>query len=208
MKMWRRSWLSREVVLFGAFAGIASTYAVAIWLRRPEGIALGGLTAIVGLAGIVASACIYRVPSRPSWNSRLTVLRFAMTAAVLGSLFAIAVAAGDTPWLRAVAVTMAIGQALVVSWSYLRLIASDRVELRGTARLLSTALSGRFMLRGALLAAGGVVLPLLPGGAAVAAAALALALAGELLDRYLLFVSVVPKHMTTPYLPMGSEAAA
>ena len=37
--------------------------------------------------------------------------------------------------------------------------------------------------------------------------AIVLALTGELLGRYLFFVTVVPKHMTTPYLPMGSEAA-
>jgi len=208
LKMWRRSWLSREVLLFGAFAGIANAYAAAVWFGRPEGIVLGGLTAIVGLAGIGASGCIYRVQSRPAWNSRLTLLRFAMTAGVLGPLFASAIVGGHTPWLRGAAVTMAAGQALVVAWSYLRLIASDRIELRGTARLLSTVLSGRFILRGALLALGGVVLPLLAGGAVIAAVALAAALAGELLDRYLFFVSVVPKHMTTPYLPMGSEAAA
>jgi Fe-S-cluster-containing dehydrogenase component/DMSO reductase anchor subunit len=207
LKMWRRSWLSREVLLFGAFAGIANAYAIAVWLRRPEGIVLGGLTAIVGLAGIGASACIYRVPSRPAWNSYLTPLRFAMTAAVLGPLFASAVVAGEAPWLRGAAVAMAGGQTVLIAWSYLRLSASDRIELRGTARLLSTALSGRFLLRGVLLALGGVVLPLLQGGPAIAAAALVLAFAGELLDRYLFFVSVVPKHMTTPYLPMGSAAA-
>jgi hypothetical protein len=39
------------------------------------------------------------------------------------------------------------------------------------------------------------------------AVALALALGGEILGRYLFFVSVVPKHMAAPYIPAGSEAA-
>jgi DMSO reductase anchor subunit len=61
-----------------------------------------------------------------------------------------------------------------------------------------------------LLALGGIVLPLIAtreSASLTMSAALALALAGESLGRYLFFVSVVPKHMTTPYLAMGSEAA-
>jgi hypothetical protein len=37
--------------------------------------------------------------------------------------------------------------------------------------------------------------------------ALALAVGAEILGRYLFFVSVVPKHMATPYVPVESEAA-
>ena len=37
--------------------------------------------------------------------------------------------------------------------------------------------------------------------------AFALAFAGEVVGRYLFFVSVVPTHMATPYLELGSEAA-
>jgi hypothetical protein len=58
-----------------------------------------------------------------------------------------------------------------------------------------------------LLALGGVVLPLLAGSALVLWSGFALALAGEVAGRYLFFVSVVPKHMSTPYLELGSEAA-
>ena len=39
LKMWKRSWLSREVLLFSAFAGVACLYAGALWLRLPGGIA-------------------------------------------------------------------------------------------------------------------------------------------------------------------------
>jgi hypothetical protein len=49
-----------------------------------------------------------------------------------------------------------------------------------------------------------VVLPLL---GAPALLSLALAIAAEILGRYLFFVSVVPKHMATPYVPVESEAA-
>jgi hypothetical protein len=102
---------------------------------------------------------------------------------------------------------MAAGQLLLVAVRFLRLIASDAVELRGTARLLSTTLRVPFIARGALLALGGVVLPLAVSSGPSVWAALVVALAGEVLGRYLFFVSVVPKHMATPYLEAGSEAA-
>ena len=50
-------------------------------------------------------------------------------------------------------------------------------------------------------------MPLLATGAASWWGALLLALAAEILGRYLFFVSVVPKHMAAPYLALGSEAA-
>jgi hypothetical protein len=51
------------------------------------------------------------------------------------------------------------------------------------------------------------VLPLLATAPATWWSALAVALAAELMGRYLFFVSVVPKHMVAPYLQIGTEAA-
>jgi DMSO reductase anchor subunit len=175
---------------------------------------LGGLTVLLGLAGVTASAYIYRVPSRPAWNTRFTVVQFHLTAGVLGPLFAAAVGAGDRGWLAVAAASMAGAGIVLLALRFFRLIASESVELRGTARLLSTVLASRLVLRGALLAAGGIVLPLLAAGqqapasaGSVSIVALLLVVAGELLGRYLFFVSVVPTHMAAPYLALASEAA-
>jgi DMSO reductase anchor subunit len=89
-------------------------------------------------------------------------------------------------------------------------MAADRIELRGTARLLSTTLRRPFIARGVLLVAGGCLLPLVGDSGhqpLLLWASLALSLAGEITGRYLFFVSVVPTHMVTPYVAMGSEAA-
>src|SRR5687767_1881802 len=94
IRMWRRSWLSREVLLFTSFSGIAALYAGVLWLGLPGGAAVGALTVALGIAGVTASACIYRVPSRPAWNTRYTLLQFNLTAALLGPLFAAAIGAG------------------------------------------------------------------------------------------------------------------
>jgi DMSO reductase anchor subunit len=210
--MWRRSWLSREVLLFSAFSGVAGLYAALLWLGLPGGEVAGGLTVLLGVAGVSASACIYRVPSRPAWNTRFTLLQFNLTAGILGPLFAAAVGAGQTRWLAVVAATMAGGQFLLLAVRFLRCIASDSPELEGTARLLSTVLRTALLARGALLAFGAVALPLLVSGSGAAPVfvmvlALALSVGAELLGRYLFFVSVVPKHMAAPYVTVGSEAA-
>ena len=220
VKMWRRSWLSREVLLFSAFSGVATVYASVLWLGGPADASvaavLGFITLLLGLGGVTASGYIYRVPARPAWNSRLTVLQFVLTAGVLGPLFAAAVGAGDPRWLAAAAVAMTGAQLVLIVLRFFRLIASDGVELRGTARLLSTTLASRLIARGVLLVMGGMVLPLLWGGGVgsgwwsawgITGLGLALALGGEVLGRYLFFVSVVPKHMAAPYLPVEVEAA-
>jgi Fe-S-cluster-containing dehydrogenase component/DMSO reductase anchor subunit len=214
LRMWRRSWLSREVLLFAAFSGVATAYAAALWFGIGAGTAIGAVTVLLGLAGVTASACIYRVPARPAWNTWYTLLQFNLTAAVLGPLFAAALGL-DAPDRLALAAAIAASAALVLlAIRFLRLTASDTPELRGTARLLSTVLARPFVLRGALLVAGGIVLPLMqarpsvsPSSPGMAIAALALASGGELLGRYLFFVSVVPRHMTAPYVAAAREAA-
>jgi DMSO reductase anchor subunit len=216
LRMWKRSWLSREVLLFSAFSGVAGLYAAALWFGLPGSLALGAMTLLLGVAGVTASGCIYRVPARPAWNSVFTVVQFNFTAAVLGPLFAAAIGAGDSRWLSIAAALVGGGLALLLALRFLRLIAAESIELRGTARLLSTVLASRFVLRGGLLVAGAIALPLFAAGLFVAAGpkdppymivALLLAVAGEILGRYLFFVSVVPRHMATPYIPAGSEAA-
>ena len=95
LKMWRRSWLSREVLLFTLFMlaltatalGVAS---VQLHLVPPLALLPGleWLAAALGIAGTLASAYIYLVPARPSWNMRHTPLDFILTGAFLGSLAA------------------------------------------------------------------------------------------------------------------------
>jgi formate dehydrogenase iron-sulfur subunit len=217
IRMWRRSWLSREVLLFGAFSGVAAAYAGALWFGLPGGVAVGALTVVLGLAGVFASGCIYRVGSRPAWNTWYTPLQFGFTAAVLGPLFAGAIGVGDATWLGTVAAAIGVAQLVLLALRFLHLIAADSLELRGTARLLSTVLRRTFVARGALLVVGAVVMPLvagstgeqawLLGGRPAFAIGLLLALAGEMVGRYLFFVSVVPMHMTAPYVASGREAA-
>src|SRR6185503_20802406 len=160
---------------------VAGLYAVVLFALEPAlaGSWVGGLCALLGVAGVTASACIYRVPSRPAWNTRLTLLQFNLTAAALGPLLVLAVGASDARGLVLGAVAMTGAQLLLVAFWFVRLVATDSIELKGTARLLSTTFKPHFMSRALLLGAGGIVLPLVATGRVWPWLALALALAGE-----------------------------
>ena len=223
IRMWRRSWLSREVLLFSAFS-------------RHRGRVRRGV--VVRSAG---RRIHRRVDSRRRHRGR-DVERLHLPRAVtpgvehastrccsstsrprvLGPLFAAVVGGGNLRWLAIGAATMASAQFVLLALRLFRCISSDSLELRGTARLLSTVLAGRLVLRGVLLALGAVALPLLAAGpqlltpnaptgsmagAAVMVAALALATTAEIVGRYLFFVSVVPKHLAAPYIASASEAS-
>ena len=178
-----------------------------LWLGLPGSAWAGALTAILGAAGVGASACIYLVPSRPAWNSWHTPAEFALTAAVLGPLFAGAMGAGHQRILALAAAVMAGGLFGLSTLRFLGCMASDSPELRGTARLMSTVLSRLVLWRGLMLGLGAIVLPLAIPGVVSMTGGLALTLGAQILSRYLFFVSVVPKHLAAPYLAAAREAA-
>lgn len=93
----RTSWLSREILGFGLFAGVASLYAAApfiatsswaslvgITVSRDVDAALGWATAGCGLLGILCSAMIYVSTRRAFWRAALTIPKFLLTGAILG----------------------------------------------------------------------------------------------------------------------------
>lgn len=207
LKMWRRSWLSREVLLFACFSGISGLYAALLWFRLPGSIVPGMLTSLIGLAGATSSACIYLVRARPAWNTKHTIAEFHLTGALLGPLLVASLGVGDRRWLVAAAVAAAGAQLLNQAVRFFWMTASDSFELQASARLLSTSLASRFLARGVLLILGGIVLPLLWPTTFGTYASLALTFGGEIFGRYLFFVSVVPKNMAASYLSAGKAAA-
>jgi formate dehydrogenase iron-sulfur subunit len=207
LKMWKRSWLSREVLLFGLFSQIAFVYAALLWLNLPGSRVAGVMTVLAGISGVAASACIYLVPPRPAWRSKHTIAEFYLASALLGPLLAANMRLGAQPWLITAVVVAAGLQLLNLMVKFLWLVSSDTFELKATARLLSAQLRSLLLLRSALLVVGGVILPLRAHAAVGLAVALALAFCGEILGRYLFFVSVVPKNMAASSLS-GRKAAA
>ena len=207
LKMWKRSWLSREVLMFSLFSAVAGLYAGLLWLKLPGSAVLGALTALLGLFGVTASACIYLVRARPAWNTKHTVAEFYLSGALLGPLFAATIGITMGRVLLWITVIATAAQLLNLASKFLWLTRSEVFELQASARLLSTTLAPALQLRAILLISGGIVLPLLTRSRVGALIALAVVLAGELLGRYLFFVSVVPKNMAATYVAAGKKAA-
>lgn len=207
LRMWKRSWLSREVLFFGLFSAVAASYAFSLVLRVSCSAVLGGMTSAIGVAAVTASACIYLVRARPAWNTKHTLVEFYLTGALLGPLLAAGIGIGNRHLLLDTAVLVAFAEILNAGSKFFHMTASSQFELRASATMLSTALARTVLVRSTLLVLGGVVLPLAMPTTKGAWLALTLALGGELLGRYLFFVSVVPKNMASSYLS-PKEAAA
>ena len=169
----RRSWLSREVALFGVYGALAAL--AVVWP------AAAPVAALVGAAGVYASGRLYMVPGRPAWDTPLTLARFAATGLALGSL----VTGHRAPALAGVVAGLA-----VASVNLARLARGNRIEWWGTVRLALRRFRTLSAL-GAALSLGGLV------AAAVGPLAMALGLVagGELIGRYLFYVTVVPLDM-------------
>jgi formate dehydrogenase iron-sulfur subunit len=203
LKMWRRSWLSREVLLFTAFALSATAYSGTLWLGVPGTGWLGALTAILGLCGVGASARIYLVPGRPAWNSPLTMAEFASTTVLLGSCGANILTHAAAGARYAVFWGFLLGLA-TTALKLLRLSRSRVHELHSSWQLLTIVFSNQLLLRLLMPVAGLALLPLAAANWVCIAIAL-LMITAEFLGRFLFFVSVVPTNMASEYL--AQEAA-
>lgn len=198
LRMWRRSWLSREVLLFTIFAGTATAYSVCSLLGNSLAVVAGAATLLFGVAGVVASARLYLVPGRPAWNSPLTVLEFFATAANFGFAARSVMSEGGPACVSGM-LFVAAATLLVLVGKMTRLALSSRHELYASWQLLSTVLLNIFLLRVAMLIAG--VLCVSAGESIWARfAGLLLILGGEFVSRYIFFVSVVPTNIASGYL--------
>jgi len=78
MKNWKTSWLSREAIALGAYAGLA-TLVAGMYFLEVKGFLLllaEAITLAMGIFGIYAQSMIYRIRARPSWNRKSTTKRF------------------------------------------------------------------------------------------------------------------------------------
>ena len=84
----RTSWLSREILGFSLFAGLATVYAAAFRITaipRAWHAALGTTTAAVGIAAVACSVMVYAATRRPHWRASVTGPKFFATTVILGA---------------------------------------------------------------------------------------------------------------------------
>ena len=218
MKGWRHSWLSREAAFFLVFgvlgAATASSALAAGCELGARGAVLAVLALAAGIAGAVSSAGIYRLSSRPAWNSWRTPAQFLLTGVILAAAAGLALLAASpgTDRLRyALAGTLSaasLGQALVPWTMVASGLRGGDSPLRRTALLLTGTFARHLWIRTALAGAVAVLAPLTADPSPAAphlgpACLLAVALAMEGLGRYLFFVTVVPIELPGHFFSRG-----
>jgi DMSO reductase iron-sulfur subunit len=195
----RRSWLSREVLTLSMFAGAAGAFAGLLFFGLPGRNAAGFSTALAGIAGIICSARIYIVRARPAWFSGYTFAEFFSTALLLGPAFVHALDPRVPAAVLLASVAGAAAQLIVQSGKFLWLSQSEVFELRSSSVLLAGRLRPLFVTRLVILIVAGIVAPMTAESLWLVRGAFVAALAGELLGRYLFFVSVVPKNIAAAF---------
>jgi DMSO reductase iron-sulfur subunit len=204
LKGLRRSWLSREVAALSVFAGVASMYAGMLFLDLPGRSLVGFLTVVTGAIGVLCSAKLYMVPARPSWNTNYTLAEFYSTSLLLGALL-IRVMSPEQAWVGWAVAAGSAAQLVTQTLKFLSMSQSDTFEWRASSLLLSGPAKTAFLMRLAVLVAG-IALPWVSNTVAVSAAALILGVAGEILGRWLFFVTVVPKNIAAAFTTAGRAA--
>lgn len=203
----RRSWLSREILAFGALAAAASILTAAgVWPGFGTGNWLGAALAVTSWAGLAALLCsimVYVDTPRRFWSAARTVPRFAGTTVLLGLALG-AVFAVEQTWVCAALSIVAMAK-LGAELAVLRHLSEPAdPALRRTAILQIRELRGLTLFRAGCLLAGGVILaqyalargePLSP---AFTLTLFALLFAGEVAERSLFFRSVAQ-----PIMPGG-----
>ena len=141
----RTSWLSREIIAFGAFAGATALYAAMVWLGDsaliPSRLAAtlsswapvtGMSAAVIGLGAVFCSAMLYHVTKRQWWHLSRTGFKFFMTSVVLGMSLTILIF-----WVVAVSIAEPLPSALI-----------DGTRIAGALLMAATAakLAGESMI--------------------------------------------------------------
>mgnify|MGYP000874196323 FL=1 len=186
---WRKSWLSREAMVLGAWLPLAVG---AVWV--PE---LNGVAAMVGAAGLACSVMLYADTRRAFWAAGFGAVKILGTAVVGGAALAYALGAAGGGALAVLATGM-LAKAACEARVLRSLDAVDEdapaAGLVASARLLKGPLWRAFSTRLLLGFSGGLLLPMVALSNAapewIAWAMLACVAAGEWLERSLFFRAV------------------
>jgi formate dehydrogenase iron-sulfur subunit len=185
----RHSWLSREIVAFGVFAGLATLYAAAVladqYLEPAANAAssyvarwidaLSWSVAVSGAFAVFCSVMIYVFTQRECWSPLRVGVRFVLTAALLGiaatwlSILVMAVTSGSEwsadlvrdfgPPLCRALIAVSLIKLIWEASIFRHLMFRRNTPLRRSALLLSRELSSLTLVRFALGLLGGVLMP-------------------------------------------------
>ncbi|MBU6399018.1 MAG: dimethyl sulfoxide reductase anchor subunit [Verrucomicrobia bacterium] len=221
----KQSWLSREIVAFGLFAGLAMAAAGfrPAWRMGLDPTVVGTAVSVTGLLGVFCSAMIYRDTPRAFWDRSATTWKFFGTTAVLGTAAILFLTtwqalrspeiagAGAYPqltgWLTVTLASLALLKLVFEARVFRHRRAGGTTPLKSAALLMTSELAEIATARFLAGLIGSVVLPVVflarqpaPGFATLGMTLwiLLLSVLGELLERRLFFAAAV-----APRMPAG-----
>jgi DMSO reductase anchor subunit len=170
---WRKSWLSREILAFGALPGGGAAIALTWWLGNFEWMRLAVTgTAVAALAAVFCSIMVYVDTRRPFWSLSMTSGKFIGTMLLLGGC----ACASVWIWLGVSAVYWAMGINVLLRWTlslweisrYREALADEASPWHRSARVMEKHLSHHIELRGFSLIMTGLLIPVMIAGGASA----------------------------------------
>ena len=207
----KKSWLSREIVVFGLYLGSAAAFVISV-LLRPSSIGslssnLAALwTIFTGLVGVFCSVMVYHDTRRPFWHWSLAGAKFFGTTLALGAAVVLLNLRDQSGPQQFLGLLILLVCGAKLGWET-RSFRGRRGTVDGIpshpARIVSTTLKSAALFRFELGVAGGILAPagLVLGGISGASLSvleglmLALLMGGEFLERYLFFTAVAPSRM-------------
>ncbi|QDU60507.1 Anaerobic dimethyl sulfoxide reductase chain B [Planctomycetes bacterium Pan216] len=178
----RKSWLSREIVLFGLFANMAmfySAYSCYEWVFQRPLLDLGSWLdagiVTVGVVAIFSSAMIYHDTRRPYWHLGRSLSKFLLTALILGISVNLSVEIVTAAWsndvplttfmrvsapeLCGVLILATLVKMAIDASVFAHLMDNQQTPLKRTAILMARHLSEVTACRFLFALIGGVVIP-------------------------------------------------
>ncbi len=201
---WRTSWLSREIIAFGALQAVATVAVVCATEAEQLGAAaadgIAWLTVVMGLTAVWCSAMIYAVTPRTYWALPYTATKFFGTTMLVAALASGLVGTGGTMAFSVVSLVALVK--LIVESRQRHAPGDDRWAER-SSRLLYGPLRDAWIVRCGLLMLFGIVGPMLLASAhpssTVAGGLIAIGcLAAEFCERALFF-----RAAAAPRMPRG-----
>ena len=201
---WRKSWLSREIMAFGALPVGGQAIFATWWLGNMEWMRLAVTgTAAAAVAAVWCSVMVYVDTRRPFWSLKNVAIKFLGTMLLLGGALCAVIwnCSGMThaAWAVAFALVCRWGLSLWEIGGYRSALEDENCGWHKSARIMQKHFTGRTELRAFLLITTGLLIPvLIAAGASVPwmlSLSLLLTFGSQLIERLYFFTAAAGSKM-------------
>ncbi len=201
---WRKSWLSREIMAFGALPAGGSAIFATWWFGSMDWMRLAVTgTAMAALMAVWCSVMVYVDTRRPFWSMVNVAGKFLGTMLLLGAGLCAAVwcwlGIGITSWAMAFTLLFLWSHSIWEISKFRQALSEEASAWHKSARTLQKHLSPHLDLRGLVLVMSGLMIPVLIAGGAsmpwMLTLSLLLTFGSQLIERRYFFTAAAGSKM-------------